>query len=445
MDAASAAGVALVGDYRSSSAPKAWLATLVGRRRGTALFLDVFAQRDAFLVDLWRAGRLSTRELLTLTRFASEIATDFAPYAALLRRGGVELLEAPVRSDRASRAARFRLAARRMAEHRRTRRWRRAIVLAGQAYLARGFFPAMLRRALRLRLGDIVTVTFSADAARPASLGGGRYVLPLGPSRRLARTSARDDARVDLDATLTGVLDRLCSKLGIDPFRHRVNVGDQTPVLRDVYPLVLQRGQSRTAAKVLRARGLDTDDVRRSLGVLAREGSLFVPRASVILVGKLELVGGAEEAAHFLNFALRGDLLAPQRSSFYQDVWDEAIGFLGSKLLHPRRPSPTLSALRRSRPQGILREARSFVLAHARMEASYGNLREPPFRVRAGLAGGGELLFHAHHMLGYMLGSRLHRASRSRGPRWLARLFATRLDGPIEAFGHYLRVTRELR
>src|SRR5688572_24304464 len=75
-----------------------------------------------------------------------------------------------------------------------------------------------------------------------------------------------------------------------------------------------------------------------------RHGSCYVPRINAIFIGKLNIAHGAEEAAHFVNFALKRQRYRKYRArplatvdAFYLSTLEEALGYFGSKLVDSSR------------------------------------------------------------------------------------------------------------
>ena len=447
---AARARVVLVGDYRPSAAPKRWLGELLAViAAGVPLMTDAFYRIDAEMLALWRAGRLPARDLRRAGRFDLEIGAPFGPYAALFRdacRGRpVRPIESPVRSDRPSRARRFGLAARRAGAELASGR---GVFLVGQAYLARGFLPAMLRRELGLSERDLVTILFQRGVSTPRALGEGCFVLPL-QRPGVARSGGLGLGRVDLAATVWGLLDELCRRLGVDPYRRSVH-GPEGAVaaLRDLYPNVLSEADGRLVGPLLTARGLSRAAVARARAAIAAGQSRYLPGANVVIIGRARMVDAAEEVSHFLNFALRGDVRRSlEPASFHQEAWDEAIGYLGSKLLHPTRPALGAGDVARLGRRGASGVLARFLAEHLRMEADAGGLTEVPAAVTRVLRDGGRLRERGCHLLGYHLGARMYAAHRAGSlPAARARrLFEARSLPPGPALRRYLRVSKELR
>jgi hypothetical protein len=184
-----------------------------------------------------------------------------------------------------------------------------------------------------------------------------------------------------------------------------------------------------------------------------QQGSCYVPRVNAIFIGRFNLTHGAEEAAHFVNFALKGQRYgnyrpAPMRAAdeFYLSALEEALGYFGSKLIDPRRNHLGDSAILNGASAGTplegftsaqLRWARRFVVAHKKMERDYGKMRKIPAAVARGLRCGREMFNLLAHELGYLLGEQLYRGylAGAFSRRDITRLMKTRFEecGPPAA------------
>lgn len=83
--------------------------------------------------------------------------------------------------------------------------------------------------------------------------------------------------------------------------------------------------------------------------ILASE-SYYIPRANLVYLATLSLNHAAEEASHCLRHRLSGEGMEDPRGlvdAFYSRVLNEAVGFLGSKIVSPKRKCAHPEALRR--------------------------------------------------------------------------------------------------
>ena len=159
----------------------------------------------------------------------------------------------------------------------------------------------------------------------------------------------------------------------------------------------------------LRRRGdFSAHDMRLIREQILQSESYYIPRARMVYLGNLSVNHVSEEATHFLRHVCANandpKLLV---DAFYARCFEEALGFLGSKIINHKRKRAGLSYFRR-----LLRDRRAapgertlarLVLMHARMESGA--------RVR-GMAQVYECdadMFNAvTHVLGYRLGDKLY-------------------------------------
>ncbi len=164
--------------------------------------------------------------------------------------------------------------------------------------------------------------------------------------------------------------------------------------------------------EILRRRGRFTarelEEIRRQI---LRSESYFIPKANMVYLGQLSINHAAEEASHFVRHAAGGDE-EPRYlvDAFYCRALNEAIGFLGSKLINHKRKCPHERDFQRvlldkTNKDAFLHRLAGYIVQHRRMEKG--------LRTR-GLRDIYECdvdMFNAvTHTLGYMLGDRLYYA-----------------------------------
>jgi hypothetical protein len=186
-------------------------------------------------------------------------------------------------------------------------------------------------------------------------------------------------------------------------------------------------------------------DLQRIHAQILSEESYFIPRARMVYLGTLSVNHAAEEATHYL----RDCCCSPHEprllvDAFYARVLEEAIGFLGSKVINHRRKSPSLARLR-TLARGddpFERQVARLVLKHVRVAAGK--------RVRA-LAEIYECdadLFNAvTHVIGYQLGDQLYYALLANviDQDSARELFYDPFAGEGEALATYLYLQRKVQ
>ena len=207
------------------------------------------------------------------------------------------------------------------------------------------------------------------------------------------------DQRVDVHLRVPDMAQRIASELELLPS------GQALPELA-VTPL-----GTGDALRTLRERAEFVEEELESLEAHLLSGeSAYVPRARAACLASLSVHHAAEEAAHFVRHWAVGDAMdraRPWDEAFYARIWEEALGFVGSRIIAPGRPCPDLEEWSRTfrEEDGERRQIAAHVLAHKAVEKEQVPQLErvrPPRRPR---------LFHAvTHALGYLLGDALSEA-----------------------------------
>jgi len=137
--------------------------------------------------------------------------------------------------------------------------------------------------------------------------------------------------------------------------------------------------------------------------------SYYIPAAGIVYLANLSINHASEEASHFLRHRCSGGSGEPRYlvDAFYARVLEEAVGFLGSKLLNHKRRCSHASDLRRlARRQGatsFTRRLASLANKHERLVAGLS------VRKASSIYECGQKMFNAiTHVIGYQLGDRLY-------------------------------------
>jgi uncharacterized iron-regulated protein len=151
--------------------------------------------------------------------------------------------------------------------------------------------------------------------------------------------------------------------------------------------------------------------------ILASE-SYYIPKARMIYLATLSLSHAAEEASHMLRHRFSGEGIDDPKGlvdAFYSRVMNEAVGFLGSKIVNPNRQAvhmKELAVIAAGKSLGGLDTPDAFEIAsailaldHKRMELGK---RVP--RLSRVFHASPELFIAVTHILGYILGDNLYSA-----------------------------------
>ena len=139
--------------------------------------------------------------------------------------------------------------------------------------------------------------------------------------------------------------------------------------------------------------------------------SYYIPRAKMVYLGNLSVNHASEEATHFLRHISGRHASEPKLliDAFYARCLEEALGFLGSKVINHKRtcPSPQFfeRSLRSRTSTAREKELASLVLKHTRMEEG------KPARGMAEVYECDVDMFNAvTHVIGYRIGNKLYYA-----------------------------------
>jgi hypothetical protein len=358
----------------------------------------------------------------------------------------------------------------------------KVIVVVGESHLATSHLPAAVRRELTRvnlerrsvrvlqNLEDVYweLVSRGQEHADTAEVGRNVYCVfnasPIEKYEAYRHTLERwnqdrpDDAELDLAPTVHNMIDTILKFLGVDKYGRggagRRPAGTGASVngfLVDLYPEVYSQIDLAGLKRLLRAQKISRRVVAEILEHVHRNGSCYIPAANAIYIGTFSLVHAGEEAAHFVNHALRGDIAKPPAESsaqadlFYGAVMEEALGFFGSKVIDPSRNHFFETETRFKYEEFC--EIIDFVLLHKKFERSYPQYDEIPPPLLKGIATRDRRRFSIlTHELGYFLGQQLydgfHDGIVSR--KEAASLFRRTLAGRGEALELYLDLSERL-
>ncbi len=274
-----------------------------------------------------------------------------------------------------------------------------------------------------------------------------------------------DDDAIDLTSTVHSMIDTILRFLGVDKYTHCVT---RERVCReflvDVFPEIYSQTQLDDLERLLRTSHRfspeEIDDVRSHV---ARNGSCYVPRVNAVFIGEFDMVHAGEEAAHFVNLVLKGEIreraprAMPQPDVFYGGVMEEALGFFGSKLIDPSRNhffetefyeyyKKDRDTIESKTPYRFdeFNEIIAFILLHKDFESSYENYTEVPRLILDGIRSDPRRANILIHELGYFLGQQIYDAYRAGRlmRKGIAQLFRASYRESGSALGAYLDLCR---
>ncbi|MBI3450877.1 MAG: ChaN family lipoprotein [Acidobacteria bacterium] len=498
------ADIIYVGDFHALPASQHFAARLLhevfARSRRGVLAMEMVYGRHQAILDAWMEGKLSDADFLRRTRYEQEWGYDWNAFRSILetaRRRGVPAygIDSAPRAGIRRLRQRDRYMAARIADIYAARPDAKVVVIVGESHLATSHLPVAVREELASRnlerrsirvlqnLEEVYWDLVARGHEHADTVTVGRNVFcvfntsPIEKYEAYRHTIERwnqdrpDDTELDLTASVHTVVDAILSFLGIDKYRKRRPLEKRGAAatdgfLVDAYPEVYASADLAGLERLLRAEKLPRRDLREISEHIRRNGSCYIPRINAIYLGAFNLVHAGEEAAHFVNHALRGDagtVPAPPASradAFYAAVMEEALGFFGSKVIDPSRnhffETEFYRFYRKSRDV-VERETGyryeefceiiDFILLHKKFERGYAHYDEIPPQLLAGIRTADRARFSVlTHELGYFLGQQIYDGYQEGSLRRaeILRLFERRFTAQGEALTAYLDLTERL-
>jgi hypothetical protein len=275
------------------------------------------------------------------------------------------------REDLRKIGARDRHAADKIAELRRRHSDALIVVLFGESHLAPQHLPALLQQQLPAE--PLLTVLQNVDALYWRAAGEARdhveavevrenvlCVFNATPLEKyenyrlcLDRWGRHDHRAPDLGPTLYNLIEGMVRFLGINQYSPHNTT--QPRLLVDLMPEVYSRSSDVLLRRLLSRKGFTAEHRRSLLRQVRERGSVYLTPINAIYVRQFRMTSSAEDATRFLHQACRGlpnfcigkpaPNAAPVAQSldkddaFYMAVFEHALAFFGSRILHPARPA----------------------------------------------------------------------------------------------------------
>ncbi|HLH09547.1 MAG TPA: ChaN family lipoprotein [Terriglobales bacterium] len=357
------ADIILIGDYHALSAAQAYAASILDRlshmsSRPVLFCLEAVLARDQRILDEWFRNEIEIEELRERIRFDQDWGYDWRPYRELLESArkvaaGVFGIDCPPRSDMRTIARRDRHASLKIAQLREQYPEAVIVVLFGESHLAPNHLPALLRNA---RPADrVLTILQNVDSLYWQAAGE--------PGESVGAVRVGDGVVCAFTSTPLEKYENY--RLYIEQWqRERPSAPDMAPSFYNLiesltrflnFPVSgIQSLQSLPEVsctrnhRLIRNRlarvGMSTVESDSVLSSLRFRGSCYVAEVRTIFAFRFLMPEAAEEAARFVHHACQTDSASfsdgRERSAedeFYVQVIDEAVAYLGSKILCPGR------------------------------------------------------------------------------------------------------------
>jgi hypothetical protein len=379
------AGIVLVGDYHALPNSQRYLASLLRdpelHQRPVVLGVETIFSRDQHILDEWFRGEIDENELRQRIRFDLDWGYDWPAFYELLsaaRDHGACIygLDCMPREDLRKIGARDRHAADKIAELRRRHPSGLVFVLFGESHLAPQHLPALLQE--RLPAEPTLTVLQNVDALYWRAAGEARDHVEAVQIRKDVRENvvcvfnatplekyetyrlwldhwgrSDNDSGPDLGPTLYNLIDGLVRFLGINQYSPHNTT--QPRLLVDLMPEVYSRSSDAPLRRLLSRKGFTAEHRQRLLRQVRERGSVYLTPINAVYVRQFRMTSSAEDAVRCLHQACRGlpnlsngkasaAQAAPgatlnQDDVFYMTVFEHALAFFGSRILHPARPA----------------------------------------------------------------------------------------------------------
>jgi hypothetical protein len=489
------ADLLLIGDYHALPAAQNFAEKLLENRasvgdRPVVLGLETIFSRDQHILEEWFDGEIDEAELRERIRFDFDWGYDWAPFYQLLETArehsdGIYGLDCMPREDLRKIGARDRHAADKIAEIRDLHPDAAIFVLFGESHLAPQHLPEVLRE--RLPKERTLTVLQNVDALYWRAAGEPQEnveavrvehdilcVFNATPLEKyesyrlyLERWRREEGSGPDLGPTMYNLIEGLLRFLNIN--RYSSHNTTQPKFLVDLMPEVYSRESDSTLRRLLSRKGVGDEEREVMLSRVEARGCAYLPAINAFYVREFRMMHATEDAARFLHQACRG---LPHRltaqglaqlgseDAFYSTVLENALGYLGSRVLYPARPALHESDL--SQMYDMTREdiehetglhfdeavaALDVLLLHRGWEKDSASLAESPQAIREAIERRGEGIEYLTANLGQLLGSDLYdayldgRLTRTA----LRHIFLTHLEQPGQARTAYFSLVRNLR
>ena len=483
--------IVLIGDYHALPSSQRFAASLIeqeGRGREVVIGVEAVFARDQHILNEWMEKKIEESELRERIRFDLDWGYEWEPFFHLLlsaREHGTAVygLDCMPRGDLRQAAVHDRHAAEKIAEIREHHPEALILIVFGESHLA----PNHLPQALRKRLPDehALAILQNVDALYWRAAGEtceqveavrvNEDVICVFNATPLEKYESyrlhlekwnQDDAEtVDLGPTVYNLIDSLLRFLRIQA--HSSKNGTRPKFLVDLLPEVCHLSADDSGEKLLRARGASEEESRIILHRLRQNGSVYAAGRNVLYVREFRMGQAAEEAARFLHHACRGLPLRcgqnpalDAQETFYGLVLENALAYLGSRVLYPARAGvrdSDIAELYDLTHEDIEEHTTleypdfmrlvDYVELHRAFEAKRHRCRGIPPNIKKGWQYAGERLEYVTRQLGYALGTELYDAYLSGDftNRFLRSLFQKKIEQPGVAVATYSAILTAIR
>jgi len=490
-----ASDLVLIGDYHALPACQRFAASLLEQRamlgdRPVVLGVETVFARDQHILDEWWRREIDENELRERMRFQLDWGYDWDPFYELLvtareHADAIYGLDCMPREDLRKIGARDRHAADKLAEIRKKHPGAAILVLFGESHLA----PAHLPRELRTALPEerMLTILQNVDALywkaagerhdRVEAVKVANDVLCIFNSTPLEkyenyrlcldRWRREESDGPDLGPTVYNLIDGLVRFLGIN--RYSPHNTTQPKFLVDLLPEVYYRSSDGLLRRLLSRKGVSDEEREAILQRVEDRGCAYLPQVNAFYMRDFQMVHASEEAARFLHHACRGlpaGVAAREEGAdepadfFYGRALENALAYLGSRVLYPAREAVREADLRdliEQTREDVERQTRlpfaesmralDFLLLHRLLEVNPKQCEQVRGSLDEGIRSSGPKFEYITQQLGYLLGCDLYEGYLEGRvtPGFVRSLFLTHVEEPGTARDAYFMLVNRLR
>lgn len=487
------ADIVYLGDYHALPTCQEFHAEFIERlvqaRPGVILALEMFFSRNQPALQAWMDGRISDETFLRRIEYDLEWGYPWESYRKILltaRKYNLPTfgIDCEKRNDFETLRLRDDHAAQKILSLLKVYTGRPVVVIFGESHLASRHLPARVRHYLRrerLRKKTLTVLQNLDELYWSLACDGheGEKVAQIKPGAWCVfsstpfikyqayqqaietwHASRGDEEELDLTATMHSLIDTMLNFIQVDKYRYSLTPGGPyREFIVDVYPEVYGPDDRAMFKALLDMSSLSRAEKAFIIHHVESNGSCYIPGINAIYLGKLDVVHGAEEAAHFVHYACRRQVGAHAPTGrrfrvdvFYTRVLEEALGYFGSKLIDPGRNQFKKSLFLNGaalnakilKRLGLTRSSYAnighFIREHKHFERNYRKYKQVPRWLKQGICAGGRKSAIMTHELGYILGEQLYRAYISGyiSRNQVARLFFQRFEQTTGALRSYL-------
>lgn len=501
-DEALKADIIYLGDYHAldkcQDFHSEFLAKLAGQTPNLMLAVEMLYGRNQRALDALMSGTISEKDFLRRVRYAIEWGYRWETYKKVLdtaSQSGIKVWAVDCESRNSlSILKRDVYAAKKIVSILKANPGKKLVVIFGESHLASSHLPYQVKKLLQkenMRQRELFILQNIDEIYWNLACRGfeDESVVKVKSNKFCVFTATpfakyesyrqvlegwkaleSDDDEIYINLTIYNLIDAILNFIRVNKYEHCLrDEGRCIEFMVDAYPEIYSAEDWETFESFLRVSDLSQPELQSILYHTRNNGSCYVPSVNAIYIGKFDLVHGAEEAAHFVNFACKREQLVEDGSgsrkkyhrvnTFYTKVIEEALGYFGSKLFDPSRDQIKESIFLNPHllPEGGIRKLtalsitdyefiRKFIHIHKRFEKEYRTVDKIPAEILRGIRARGRKYMLAAHELGYILGEQLYsgyidgEVSREE----IAQLFFLKFDQTGSALEKYLELTERL-